>query len=286
MTLKNHQLNRLAHLVATRFRPDESKTDAFFSFRQRTQNQIERVVILDALLGIKNAHKAVLGVLDKGDPTRGKTPRVFEDMGFRFDGRRFVRYDFVRRHFAIQDGDGIECFLNLLDDKSAQIFLTLDLNLELLIGPTRQKKRNYNQESCCLGVGQHHVYLRRELCALNLRRNKMKCDLSKYAVTSLDSILIGSHRISSYLLDWWILFTKVPACPLTGAYFTDEQLANILMFSHTDLQPTLRDFEKDGKEVAWTLHELAYLRMAFWSFCMSQIMQETISDTMAQDELV
>jgi hypothetical protein len=45
----------------------------------------------------------------------------------------------------------------------------------------------------------------------------MKCDLSGFEVTALDSIVFeNGKRMSCFLVDQWLQMIKVPACPLTG----------------------------------------------------------------------
>ena len=57
----------------------------------------------------------------------------------------------------------------------------------------------------------------------------MQCSLSGFSVTSNDSVFFANgNRISIFLVDWWLQFNRVPACPLTGSVWTDHDVTQIL----------------------------------------------------------
>ena len=57
----------------------------------------------------------------------------------------------------------------------------------------------------------------------------MECSLSGFYVTTQDSVLFeNGKRISIFLVEWWLEFSRVPGCPLTGSWWTNQDVAQIL----------------------------------------------------------
>lgn len=89
LVLNDDELDGILEFIATRLGPDQSLADAFIGLDERTKDRIERFILRRQFLGIKYVHKAVLGILDKGNPARAKAPRVLDDLRLFFDGRGF-----------------------------------------------------------------------------------------------------------------------------------------------------------------------------------------------------
>ena len=89
----------------------------------------------------------------------------------------------------------------------------------------------------------------------------MKCDLSGFHVTILDSILFESGtRISAYLIELWIRLVQKAVCPMTGRTWTLTDLETIgrTITSRTSTRAIFNAFTvpKDSTEV-FTKSQLA-----------------------------
>jgi hypothetical protein len=81
----------------------------------------------------------------------------------------------------------------------------------------------------------------------------MKCDLSGFHVTILDSILFENGiRISAYLIELWIRLVQKPACPIHGTSWSLVDIETIArtITSRPSTRAVLNNFQvsKDSVE--------------------------------------
>ena len=113
--------------------------------------------------------------------------------------------------------------------------------------------------------------------------------MSGFPISPLDSVPFqDSIVISGFLVDLWISYCKTPACPMTGRWWSDDEIAQIIATTPKGPLRTLtilNEFEKPDDARAWTAEQVSILRLNFWTYCLNELLKETLSDELCMQEL-